>query len=204
MTIITADQSRQARRELGLSQADVAEATGLKRQYLSEYEGGTAQRFTASQLRKLRSFYESKIAEAVAAGDEITLTFGTDDDGQAADGKSAASVETVKAKRFFFPVADEISDETLSSTLATIRANDKKLSDLLTLAAERKEVLFGIGEGDYTKDVQQTFRDAFSLISINYLMVRAVGGWPEIGLAVEISPRPYRTHGRDSGGSKEV
>lgn len=180
-TIITADQSRQARRELSLSQADVAEATGLKRQYLSEYEGGSAQRFTASQLRKLRSYYESKIAEAVAAGDDIALTFGVDGDGKAAVANPVGSIENVKAKRFFFPVADEISDETLSATLATIRANDIKLSSLLTLAAEREEAFFG--EGDFTEDVQQAFRDAFSLLAVNYLMVRAVGGWPEIGLS---------------------
>lgn len=180
MPIITPDQSRQARREFGLSQADVAEATGLKRQYLSEFESDTAQRFTASQLRKLRTFYEGKLAEARNAGEQIDLSFGSED--PAPEGPDVAgTVETVKAKRFFFPVADEVTADTLAATLATIRANDKKLSELLAMTADREEVLFG--EGDYTEDVLQAMRDSYALLAANYLLVRAVGGWPEIGLS---------------------
>ncbi|CAG4883712.1 conserved protein of unknown function [Georgfuchsia toluolica] len=175
MAILSADQSRQARKEFGLSQADVAEATGLKRQYLSEFESETAQRFTSAQLRKLRTFYENKLEEARAAGEEIELTFGD------AEETPAASIEAVKAKRFFFPVADEVSDETLASTLANIRANDKKLAESLATLAERESSLFG--EGDYTEEVLQAIRESLSLLAANYLQVRAIGGWPEIGLS---------------------
>lgn len=180
MAIITPDQSRQARREFGLSQADVAEATGLKRQYLSEFESDTAQRFTASQLRKLRTFYEGKLADATAEGEQIDLSFG-DEDPAPESPDTAGSVETVKAKRFFFPVADEVTADTLAAALATIRANDKKLSELLPMMAEREDALFG--EGDYTEEVLQAMRDSYALLAANYLLVRAVGGWPEIGLS---------------------
>ncbi|GEM_PF-1543735 len=180
MPIITPDQSRQARREFGLSQADVAEATGLKRQYLSEFESDTAQRFTSSQLRKLRALYESKLAEAHEAGEQIDLHFG-DEEHSTEISAPAGSIETVPAKRFFFPVADEVTADTLAATLATIRANDKKLSELLAMTAEREDVLFG--EGDYTEDVLQAMRDSYALLATNYLLVRAVGGWPEIGLS---------------------
>lgn len=180
MTIITPDQSRQARKEFGLSQADVAEATGLKRQYLSEFESGTAQRFTSTQLRKLRTFYETKLAEASDAGEDIELTFG-DDAPESEATSTAGTIEAVKAKRFHFPVDDAVPDATLGKVLASIRANDRKLADLLTMTAERKDAFFG--EGDYTEEVQQAFRDAFSLLACNYLMVRSLGGWPEIGLA---------------------
>lgn len=175
MTVITPDQSRQARREFGLSQADVAEATGLKRQYLSEFESETAQRFTTAQLRKLRTFYEGKLSEATTAGEQIDLSFGAETP------EPAGSIESVKTKRFFFPVADEVLAGTLASTQATIRANDKRLSELLLMTAKREEGLFG--QGDYVEDVLQAMRDCYALLAANYLLVRAVGGWPEIGLA---------------------
>ncbi len=180
MITITPDQSRQARRELGLSQADVAAETGFKRPYISDYENGIPQRFTATQLRKLRTFYEAKLAEAREAGEEVELTFG--DDSLAAEAVSPQpAIEAVKAKRFHFPVDDAVTDETLASVLATIRANDRKVADLLTMVAEREEGFFS--DGDYTEEVRQAFRDAFSLLSCNYLMVRVLGGWPEIGLS---------------------
>jgi len=178
MIVITADQSRQARREFGLSQADVAEATGLKRQYLSEFESETALRFTASQLRKLRAFYEKKLEEALAAGEEIELVFG---EGEADPASAPAKVEAFASKRFVFPVADEVSDDTLAATLATITDNDKSLAAILSQVTERSNSLFGSGE--YTEATLQAFRDAFSLLAANYLLIRTVGGWPEIGLA---------------------
>lgn len=180
MQIITPDQSRQARKEFGLSQADVAEATGLKRQYLSEFESDTAQRFTSTQLRKLRTFYEAKLAEAREAGEAIELTFG-DESHESEATAPAGTIEAVKAKRFHFPVDDAVPDATLSTVLASIRANDRKLADLLTMTAERKDAF--LGEGNYTEEVHQAFREAFSLLACNYLMVRCLGGWPEIGLA---------------------
>lgn len=176
MTIITTDQSRQARRELGLSQADVEAGTGLKRQYVSEFEAGTSNRFTRSQLRKLIDFYQAKIEEARAAGDEIDVVFGEEE-----AASSAPSIETVKAKRFHFPVDDAVSDDTLASVLAAIRANDRKLVDLLTQEAQRDDGL--LGSGDFTDDTLQALRDSMSLLACNYLMVRAVTGWPEIGLS---------------------
>ena len=180
MATLTPDQSRQARREFGLSQADVAEVTGLKRQYLSEFESDTAQRFTSSQLRKLRTFYEGKLAEAREAGEQIDLSFG-EADPAAKTSAPAASIETVKAKRFHFPVDDAVSDDTLSSVLATLRANDKKLADLLTQEAKRDDGF--LRPGDFTEETLQALRDSLSLLACNYLMVRAVSGWPEIGLS---------------------
>ena len=174
MTVLTPDLSRQARRELGLSQADVEAGTSLKRQYLSEFEAGTSNRFTRSQTRKLVDFYRSKIDEARAAGDEIDITF----EDEAAS--PAPTVETVKAKRFHFPVDDAVSDDTLSSVLATIRAQDREAADRLNQVATRDDGF--LGSGDFTEETLQALRDAMSLLACNYLMVRAVSGWPEIGL----------------------
>lgn len=70
MSIITPAQSREARRELGVSQADVAGAVGISRPYLSDFESGNLIRLTKNQLRKLRSHYEEKINAAKEAGED--------------------------------------------------------------------------------------------------------------------------------------
>lgn len=181
-TVITPDQSRQARRELGLSQADVAEATGFKRPYISDYESGTALRFTPSQLRKLRTFYEAKIAEANEAGESIDLTFG-DIEGGEATSKPVASIDVVMvpSKRFQFQIDDAVSDDTQRKALELIRANDTKLADLLTRAADKESGL--LGSGNFTLDTLEAIRDSLSLLACNYLVIRTVTGWPEVGLA---------------------
>ncbi len=176
MQIITGHQSRAARRELSLSQATVAAETGLNRVYLSDWEGGHNGRFTDAQLRKLRQFYEAKIEEANDSGEEITLTFGEADPEPA-----QAKVETFTAKRFVLPVGDEVTSEVLDATLDTIATNDKRLVEIMPAIATREDGLFGSGE--YTPETLQAYRESFTLGFANYLMIRALGGWPEIGLS---------------------
>lgn len=176
MALINADQSRAARRELGLSQANVADGTGLNRQYISEFESGHSTRLTNAQLRKLRAFYEGKIEEARDNGEAIEITFG-----DAEPEALAIRVETVSAKQCAFPVGKDVSEEVISATLATIGEIDKKLANLLNTVAEREQAFFG--QGEFTEETLAAFREAFSLLACNYLLIRSVGGWPEIGLS---------------------
>lgn len=80
-------------------------------------------------------------------------------------------------------MADEVTTETLAATLDTIATNDKQLAELLTTAASREDGLFGFGDGEYTADTLEAFRQSFALLASNYLLIRALGGWPEIGLS---------------------
>lgn len=175
-SVITPAQSREARRELGLSQADVAGAIGVNRVYLSEFESGNLVRLTKVQLRKLRAFYEAKIEEARDNGEAIEITFG-----EAEPEVLAIRAETVSAKQCTFPIGKEVSEEVVSATLATIGEIDKKLVSLLNTVAAREQALFG--QGEFTEETLAAFREAFSLLACNYLLIRSVGGWPEIGLS---------------------
>lgn len=67
---ITPDQCRAARRELGLSQADVSAETGVNRVYVSDFENGGTNRLTAGQKRKLAVFLKAKYQEALDAGED--------------------------------------------------------------------------------------------------------------------------------------
>lgn len=167
MQPITAQQSRDARRELGLSQSDVTKALEFNRQYLSEYETGFSTRLTNAQLNKLRAFYEEKIAEANASGESITLTFG-----KAEADKLPASLESYSAKRLTFQVPDEVSDETFNSTLKTIGENDKLLAELLTSTTMRENALFGAGE--LSTGTLEALRESFSRLAANYLLIRSL------------------------------
>jgi transcriptional regulator with XRE-family HTH domain len=173
---ITAQQSRDARRELGLSQADITNALGFTRQYISEFETGFSTRLTNAQLKKLRTFYEDKIKAANESGEDIALSF----DAPETD-KPASRIETYTSKRITFPVDDNVSDATFAATLDTIHNNDKTLVTLLNSVADRSDAMFGAG--DLNENTLTNLRECFTLLSANYLMLRSITGWPQLGLS---------------------
>ena len=176
MNHITAQQSRDARRELSLSQADVTKSLDLNRQYLSEFETGFSTRLTNAQLKKLRKFYESKIVEANHNGEEIDLTFGSDEIED-----PTISLEKHQARKLTFQVGDEISDEEFNNAIKLIHVNDKRLAELLNETASRDEGF--LGEGNFTPETLANFRESFSRLSSNYLIIRSLTGWPALGLS---------------------
>ncbi len=176
MSLITAQQSRDARRELSLSQTDVTKALDLNRQYLSEFETGFSTRLTSAQLKKLRKFYENKIEEFNSNGEEIELSFGSDEIED-----PIISLEKHQAKRLTFKVGDEISDEDFNSALKAIQTNDLRLAEILNVTASRDEGF--LGDGNFTPEALTNFREAFSRLSSNYLIIRSLTGWPILGLS---------------------
>lgn len=182
MQAISAQQSREARRELGLSQSDVTKTLDFPRQYLSEFETGFSTRLTSSQLKKLRTFYEEKAEEANENGGEVILDFG-----ETEESNESTERDTYPVKRVSFAVSDEVSDETFNSTLSTIDTNDKKLVELLSSAAVRDSAIFG--EGELTEPTLEALRESFSLLAANYLLIRSISGWSQLGLsASNINP----------------
>ena len=176
MSIISPTQSREARRELGISQADVATALGISRPYISDFESGNLIRLTNNQLRKLRTHYEEKIAAAKEAGDEIEIAFG-----DAAPEVVTLRFESATEKKLVLGSSNDVSDEVVSSVMATITDNDKEVSAILNSIATRDQAIFG--EGGLSEETLGNLRQAFSLLAGNYLLVRSIGGWPEIGLS---------------------
>jgi transcriptional regulator with XRE-family HTH domain len=181
--IITHDQSRQARREFGLSQADVAEATGLKRQYLSEFESDTAQRFTSSQLRKLRTFYEAKLIEARDAGERIDLGFGEENP---ASGSTPQGITphprlvAVQSVRFCFPLSDNVPDDVVAKAMDQIEEGDARLLALFKEQIKREDGFFS--DGLFTDDFTALLQEAFSILASNYVLSRMLRGWSAFGV----------------------
>lgn len=176
MSIITAQQSRDARRELGLSQSEVAKALDINRQYLSELETGFSTRLTASQLKKLRTFYEDKIAEANANGENIEIVFGE----KASPPLTLPKVENFSAKRITFPVADEIPIEVLAKSLDMISDNEARIATLLDLQAERDDGVFG--EGEFTDSAKDNLQEIYALLALNSTIYLSLRGWSALNI----------------------
>jgi len=201
--IITADQSRAARRELGLSQADVATAVGINRQYISEYETGYSNRITTVQQRKLRQFYEAKIQEAADNGEEISLVFGNTD---AIDEpqQAIASPDPIASTA---PVSDpegiqravlairhlaidpSITREKISAILEKIEANDQDAIALLKTKAES-----GIFS-DWSEETDAMLKEIFGLFAANYVLMRHMQGRPLVALANSVAYDDIKTVG---------
>ncbi|MDF0379365.1 helix-turn-helix domain-containing protein [Methylophilus sp. YYY-1] len=170
MQIITAQQSRDARRELGLSQAEVAKQLDLNRQYLSEFETGFSTRLTSSQLKKLRTFYEEKITDANANGEKIEITFGE----ESASTLEPPKVEHFTARRLTIPIAENISLETLSASLQMIKDNEARIATLLDQPTERNSGF--IGSGEFTEACKENLQEIYGLLSLNSIVYLTLGG----------------------------
>jgi len=178
-TIITPAQSRDARRELGLSQADIASALGINRAYLSDFENGHLTRLTKAQLRKLRDNYEAKADEARANGDHIELNFAEIE----ATGAEVPEIRTYTDDGLMFRAAEVVSKDVLAATKDAIKANDQRLITLLNNQLQRDNGLFG--DGALSAATQADISEAYTLLAANYLLLRSVTGWPEIGLSAD-------------------
>ena len=104
------------------------------------------------------------------------LTFGEDE-----PEKSNITLENHTVKRLTFQVDDQVSDETLNSTLKTIFDNDNLIGELLTTTIVRDQALFC--QVELSKNTLENLREAFSRLSANYLLIRSLTGWPQLGLS---------------------
>lgn len=180
MSTVAAQQSRNARRELGLSQADVTKALGFNRQYISEFETGFSTRLTNAQLKKLRTYYEEKITEANANGEVITLTFGNAEIENPQLVTDLANTEgiqhTLLAVRHL-SIDQRLDAGQITGILEKVAINDREAEDLLNEKAER-----GVFS-DWSERTDSYLKQVFGLFAANYVLMRHLQGRPLVVLA---------------------
>lgn len=167
---ITAAQSRAARFQLGLTQADVISKSGLPGHKLKQFESG---RFVPDMpfLQKLADFFTEQ-------GVELTET------DQTAIPPAAAAVPAPVAKpgadkvrpaplhRPHFYVAETVTPELLDACLMRMHANDERINEILG-----KDLRFGLmGAIDSQTDAEQ--REIFGAMAEGYLIFRLLQGNP--------------------------
>ncbi|MBX9900908.1 MAG: hypothetical protein K2Y28_09015 [Burkholderiaceae bacterium] len=164
---LTAAQSRASRFQLGLTQADVIDQSGVPGYKLKQFETG---RFVPDMpfLQSLHDFYEAK---GIDLSDAPTQTPQDQDQKK----NSSAIVQAVPRAallpaRMGFILSDSISDEEISVLLERMDANDSRICELLNKSTSKG--FFG-GHSDET--IMEN-RELFGAIAENYLMFRYLQG----------------------------
>jgi transcriptional regulator with XRE-family HTH domain len=168
MAALTPDQCRTARRELSLSQGDVAAATGLNRVYISDFENGGTNRLTTGQQRKLVDFFKGKQEEAQANGEEIDLTFGTTEDASGAALAKSDALRSTSIACLHFAISPDIPKPDLLKIIRQIENNEERLEELLGKDA-KDAGLFGMGS-QWDSETEADLQEAIGLMAANFVL----------------------------------
>lgn len=155
---ITAEQSRAARFQLGLTQSNVIEHGSLPGYKLKQFETG---RFVPDMpfLQSLRTFYEER---GIVLGEEAPPA--KSQEKRANPG--AAMVQPISGQRFIVAVAQEVADPILER----MDANDDRIAALIKQA---------VGSGflsDYNEETESAIKELYQTATENYLLFRLLQG----------------------------
>lgn len=174
---ITGEQSRAARFQLGLTQANVIEESGLPGHKLKNFETG---RFVPDMpfLENLRDYY---------AGKGIDFTESATPAEQPAHGSITSGASMVRpVSRMCFYVSDQVPDAMVDQILGRMDANDDRIAAIL-----RTPVGIGFFSG-YNEETEAKQRELFGAMAENYLLFRILQGRNIV--ASPQDGRPATTH----------
>lgn len=161
-TTITADQSRRARRSLGITQAKLAEETGLNATLIKHFETYRIENPPQDFQRKLVDYYAGKGLDVAAPANSTVAS---------EERKPGANiVKDVAIPRISFLVSDKLSQEEIEALLERMEENDDHIYDLVK--KETAKGLFG-GHSDATVSENQ---ELFASLAENYLIFRHLQG----------------------------
>lgn len=170
---LTPDLSKQARRELGLSQNDVIKATGIQAYKLKQWEG-RGLTIELVDIRKLADFYESQgvsIAELIqhhASKNGAGHNGNADQPPAARPALQAGFTHTHRPGLIF---SDRLAAEEVDRLMERVEVNDDRIGALVKAKIERG----GFG-GDITDESQQQVQELFGAMAENYLIYRLLQG----------------------------
>lgn len=152
---ITADQSKAARYQLGLTQAAVIKESDLPGYKLKQFETG---RFVPDIrfLEALRDYYTGK-------GIDLTTQ-----ENQQTKGPGSSMIRPVT--RMCFYVSDDVSEDVVNETLERMDANDERIATILQ--APVKGGLFS----QFDEETEAKQRELFGAMAENYLLFRILQG----------------------------
>lgn len=162
---ITAAQSRAARFQLGLTQADVIKQSTLPGHKLKQFESG---RFVPDMpfLQKLADFYTEQgvdLSEAVVSDPAPA---------PAAPAAKPGADKVRPAHRPHFYVSESVTPELLDLCLERMHANDERISEILG-----KDLRFGL-MGSYQEQTVSEQQEIFGAMAEGYLIFRLLQGNP--------------------------
>ncbi len=161
---VTAEQVRQAAKDLDLTVSAIADGTGLSKAYISEFRNET-RNLSQSQQAQLRTFLE---AQYEAQGKSFP---------EAADTSSNDLLQGLGSmvQRITRPailLSDDIPKALSEKLLNLIDTNRVKVSDILG----REFQDGGFFGGDFSKETEEAIRELFALLALNYVAILMLQG----------------------------
>lgn len=159
--LITADQSRRARRSLGITQAKLAEETGLNTTLIKHFETYRIENPPQDFQTKLVDYYTGK-----------GLDVATPANSTAADERKPGAniVKDIAIPRISFLVSDKLNQDEIEALLERMEENDDRIYDLV-----KKETAKGLFGGHTDATVAEN-QELFASLAENYLIFRHLQG----------------------------
>lgn len=160
---LTAELSKQARRQLGLSQRDVIEATGLPGYKLKQWEARGLD-INVSDIRALRDFYIGAAEEQGLSFDDIEAHF------YAQKPSAGDDISSGVAERCGFLVSNKIPAEVVDQLMSDMEASDERIADIVKTGV--KDGLFG----GMSSETESLIQELFGHLAANHLRFRCLQG----------------------------
>lgn len=162
---VTAEQSRAARFQLGLTQANVIEESSLPGHKLKNFETG---RFVPDMpfLESLRDYYAGKgidFTEATAASSKVPAS------AQPASA-SPGSAMVKPVSRMCFYVTDQLPESSINAILMRMDENDERMAEIM-----KSPVKAGF-LSQYDEQTENAIRELFVTMGESYLAFRMLQG----------------------------
>ena len=158
--LIHSAQSKNARRTLGITQAQLAEQVGVSLSYIKRFETDRESGGLKFQ-QKLVDFFTSR---------KISLDDMTDEILSSKAPHPRLAVGTV----CFFPIRPDLDEARVRAVMQELDRNDERIVKLFAMEATRAPAF--VGEGEYSDETQAAGRELFALCAANYMLVRYLTG----------------------------
>jgi transcriptional regulator with XRE-family HTH domain len=161
---VTAEQIRQAAKDLDLTVTAIADGTGLSKAYISEFRNET-RNLSQSQQTQLRTFLE---AQYEAQG----KTFPEAADTSSNDLLQGLGNMVQRITRPAILLSDDVPKALSDKLLNLIDSNRVKVGEILG----REFQDGGFFGGDFSKETEDAIRELFALLALNYVAILMLQG----------------------------
>ena len=162
--MITAEQIRQAAKDLDLTVAAIADGTGLSKAYISEFRNET-RNLSQSQQTQLRTFLETKYEEQ---GKE----FPEAEDTSSNDLLQGLGGMVQRITRPAILLSEDVPKALSEKLLDLIDTNRIKVGEILG----REFQDGGFFGGEFSKETEESIRELFALSALNYIAILMLQG----------------------------
>lgn len=162
--LLSAELSKQARRQLGLSQRDVIDATGIQSYKLKQWEARGLD-INMADRHALREFYASAAEAKGLSFDDIESQFNEPKAADQGGDETAAAIS-----RCGFLISPKLKPEVVDQLMADLEASDERIAEIVKTGVQ--EGLFG----GMSSETETLVQELFGHLAANHLRFRCLQG----------------------------